>query len=117
MPLVVCFQRTARPQPTPATVRLRASFHRLPACACDCRVDQRCPSGLPSCCTCRRLAPQVHVELMGRDATVCQALPKAKGCFQRGCVDRFTLYSHSGDMGPLLALKVGPSASGCTESM
>lgn len=54
---------------------------------------------------------------MGRDATVCQALPKAKGCFQRGCVDRFTLYSHSGDMGPLLALKVGPSASGCTESM
>ncbi|GFR47563.1 hypothetical protein Agub_g9288 [Astrephomene gubernaculifera] len=48
----------------------------------------------------------VHVELLGRDATVAQELPKGRGSFQRGCVDRFTLYSHAGDMGQLLALKV-----------
>ncbi|KAG2450029.1 hypothetical protein HYH02_000133 [Chlamydomonas schloesseri] len=48
----------------------------------------------------------VHVELLGRDATVSQALPKGKGSFARGCADRFTLYSHAGDMGQLLALKI-----------
>ncbi len=47
------------------------------------------------------------MELLGRDATVSQALPKGKGSFARGCADRFTLYSHAGDMGQLLALKVG----------
>ncbi|KXZ49210.1 hypothetical protein GPECTOR_22g800 [Gonium pectorale] len=48
----------------------------------------------------------VHVELLGREATVAQALPRGKGSFQRGCVDRFTLYSQTGDMGQILALKV-----------
>lgn len=36
---------------------------------------------------------QVYMEVMGRDATVRQALPKAKGSFQRAAADRFTLYS------------------------
>lgn len=55
----------------------------------------------------RAAPPQVHLELLGRTATVCQALPRGKGSFGRGCCDRFTLYSHEGDMGPILAIKVG----------
>ena len=44
---------------------------------------------------------------MGQNLVISQTLPKAKGTFQRGCVDRFTIYSDGGDMGQLLALKVG----------
>lgn len=84
-------------------------FSLAGCCPCAHGATSLTPSVLPlaRCLTVSGPpAAQVHVELLGRDATVSQALPKGKGSFARGCADRFTLYSHAGDMGQLLALKV-----------
>jgi len=54
----------------------------------------------------------VHVEILGTSATVRQALPKAKGAFQRGCVDRFSIGSDAGDLGEVLAMKMWHEPAG-----
>lgn len=76
----------------------------------DDAESDRTRSATPPALFPRPAPPQVYLELLGRTATVCQALPRGKGSFGRGCCDRFTLYSHEGDMGPILAIKVGRGA-------
>ena len=41
-------------------------------------------------------ATTVHIEILGANWVIAQALPRAKGAFQRGCVDRFLISSDSG---------------------
>ncbi|MEW5300911.1 MAG: hypothetical protein WDW36_003804 [Sanguina aurantia] len=48
----------------------------------------------------------IQLEILGSSATIAHALPKERGSFQRDCVDRFTLYSDSGDMGDVVAIKL-----------
>ena len=51
---------------------------------------------------------QVHVELLGSGLTLSQALPREKGTFQRGSVERFSIELEAGrDLGEVLAIKVG----------
>lgn len=48
----------------------------------------------------------VFLEILGTNAVIVQSLPKSRGAFQRGCVDRFSLWSELGDLGQIVALKV-----------
>lgn len=50
-------------------------------------------------------ASAVFVEILGTDFLVSQQLPRARGTFQRGSIDKFTLFSDVGDIGTVLALK------------
>ena len=50
---------------------------------------------------------QVNVELLGSSLTVSQALPREKGTFQRGSVERFSIELEPGrELGEVLAIKV-----------
>ena len=45
---------------------------------------------------------------MGSRLTVSQALPRERGTFQRGCVERFSVELEAGrELGDVLAIKVG----------
>jgi hypothetical protein len=65
------------------------------------------PAPLPDTTpTPRRPDPQLHLEILGTEHVVVQALPNSRGAFSRGCVDRFTLLSEAGDIGDITAVKV-----------
>jgi hypothetical protein len=43
---------------------------------------------------------------MGDGLIACHKLPRAKGAFARGCVDRFTLFCEDGDLGDIKGVRV-----------
>ena len=50
---------------------------------------------------------------MGSRLTVSQALPRERGTFQRGCVERFSVELEAGrELGDVLAIKVGRGQGG-----
>lgn len=60
----------------------------------------------------------MHVELLGSGLTVSQALPKARGTFQRGAVDRFSVELEAGrELGDVLAIKVWATVKGRSEQL
>lgn len=78
----------------PARPTRKAAEYKLRLYTAD-----RLGAGLPS-------GQKVHLEILGESMLIAHELPRAKDSFSRGCVDRFTLFSESGDMGNIEAIKI-----------